>query len=154
MVNNHRSGLALIDVIIGSAMLAVGLAVVISMSSRSLVHQGNAERQITASWLADELLTMVLVVGPDEYAKSYPDSGRFESPFQEFVYEIEFEDDSLYLPVKSTATIFWDVSGNEHTITVETLIARRQGEPVDRMPVEVVDREARYWEEIESRANE
>ena len=79
MVNKHRNGLALIDVIIGSAMLAVGLAVVISMSSRSLVRQGNAERQITASWLADELLTMVLVVGPDEYAKSYPNSGQFES---------------------------------------------------------------------------
>ena len=66
ITNAHHRGLALIDVIIGSSMLAIGLAVIISMSSRSLIRQGDAERQITASWLADELLTMALVVGPDE----------------------------------------------------------------------------------------
>jgi hypothetical protein len=154
MVKRTRHGLALIDVIIGSAMLVVGLAVVISMSSRSLIRQGNAERQITASWLADELLTMALIVGPDEYGKVYPNSGRFDPPFEEFGYEIDLDEDSFYMPVKSTATVFWEVSGNERSITIETLIARRQGEPIDRLPVEPIDREARYWEEIEARANE
>ena len=153
MVKKHRKGLALIDVIIGSTMLAIGLAVVISMSSRSLVRQSNAEKQVTASWLADELLTMVLVVGPDEYAKTYPKTSRFEPPFEEFRYEIEIEDESFYMPLKSTATIFWDVAGIEHNVTIETMIARRHGDPVDRLPVEEVDREARYWEEIEARAN-
>ncbi len=152
MVN--RKGLALIDVIIGSAMLAIGLAVVISMSSRSLVRQGIAERQITASWLADELLSMILVVGPDEYAKSYPDSGRFDPPFQEFEYELEFEEDSDYSPVRSIATIYWYISANEHYISMETMIARRLGETVDRLPVEPIDREARYWEEIEARESQ
>lgn len=154
MVNKHRKGLALIDVIIGSTMLAIGLGVVISMSSRSLVSQGNAERQITASWLADELLTMALIVGPDEYAKTYPKSGTFESPFQEFTYEIEFEEDSFYMPLLTTATIFWEVSETERSISVETLIARRHGEIQDRLPVEPIDREARYWDEIEARESQ
>ena len=151
MVMKHRKGLALIDVIIGSSMLAIGLAVVISMSSRSLIHQGNAERQITASWLADELLSMALVVGPDEYAKVYPKSGQFDPPFDGFTYEIELEDDSLYLPVKAIATVFWKAAGNQHHVEIKTFIARRHGTPVDRIPVESVDREARYWEEIEAR---
>ncbi len=146
----HR-GLALIDVIIGSSMLAIGLAVIISMSSRSLIRQGDAERQITASWLADELLTMALVVGPDEYAKAYPKSGRFDPPFNNFTYEIELEDSSFYLPVQANATIFWEVSGTEHFVEIETLISRRHGDAVDRLPVEPVDREARYWDEIEGR---
>ena len=154
MVNKHRKGLALIDVIIGSTMLAIGLGVVISMSSRSLVSQGNAERQITASWLADELLTMALIVGPDEYAKTYPKSGTFESPFQEFAYEIEFEEDSFYMPLLTTATIFWEVSETERSISIETLIARRHGEIQDRLPVEPIDREARYWDEIEARESQ
>jgi hypothetical protein len=154
MVNKHRKGLALIDVIIGSVMLAVGLAVVISMSSRSLLRQSNAERQITASWLADELLTMALVVGPDEYVKIYPDSGKFDPPYEEYSYEIQLGDDSLYEPVQTTATIFWDIYGTTHSISVETLIARRHGEPVDRLPAETIDRDARYWEEIEKRENQ
>jgi hypothetical protein len=121
------------------------------MSSRSLIRQGDAERQITASWLADELLTMALVVGPDEYAKAYPKSGRFDPPFNNFTYEIELEDESLYLPVKAIATVFWEVSKTEHFVEIETLIARRHGDSVDRLPVEPVDREARYWDEIEAR---
>ncbi len=154
MVNQNRRGVALIDVIIGSVMLAVGLAVVISMSSRSLLRQANAERQITASWLADELLTMALVVGPDEYAKTYPDSGRFDPPFEEFTFEINLKDEFIYMPFQATATISWETSGNTRSVSVETLLARRHGEPVDRFPVEAVDREARYWEEIEARESQ
>ena len=151
MVN--RKGLALIDVIIGSAMLAVGLAIVISMSSRSLARQSNAEKQITASWLADELLTMILVVGPDEYAKAYPVIGRFEAPFDTFSYDIEFEDEAEYMPLQVVTTIKWDTMGVEHHIDMETMIARRFGEPLERIPAEPVNREERYWDEIEARSN-
>ena len=151
MVNSRRNGLALVDVIIGSSMLAIGLAVVISMSSRSLIRQRNAEMQITASWLADELLATVLVVGPDEYEKTYPKSDHFDPPFEEFWYEIDLSDDAFYLPVETSATIFWSVGSSEHSLSIETLIARRHGEPVDRLPVEAVDREQRYWEAIEAR---
>ncbi|HIN09425.1 MAG TPA: hypothetical protein EYM64_02490 [Phycisphaerales bacterium] len=151
MVRNRR-GLALLDVIVGSAMLAVGLAVVISMSSRSLVRQVNAEQQITASWLADETLAMILIVGPDEYAKTYPDRGRFEPPFESFYFEIEIEDESLYMPVKAVATISWDAVGGSHSIHMETMIARRHGDLVARIPAEPVNREERYWDAIDARA--
>jgi Tfp pilus assembly protein PilV len=151
MVRNRR-GLALLDVIVGSAMLAVGLAVVISMSSRSLVRQVNAEQQITASWLADETLAMILIVGPDEYAKTYPDRGRFDPPFESFYFEIEIEDESLYMPVKAVATVSWDAVGGSHSIHMETMIARRHGDLVARIPAEPVNREERYWDAIDARA--
>jgi len=151
MVKQRRHGLALIDVIIGSVMLAVGLAIVISMSSRSLLRQGDAERQITASWLADEIFAMILVVGPEEYEKTYPDSGEFEQPFKQFSYQIEIEEGATYYsPVDAQVTIFWDVAGNKHNVKMETKIARRHGEEQDRAPAEPIDREARYWEEIEA----
>ncbi|MAI67859.1 MAG: hypothetical protein CMJ26_08295 [Phycisphaerae bacterium] len=147
----QRNGFALLDVIIGSAMLAVGLAVVISISSRSLTRQTNAEKQITASWLADELISMVLIVGPDEYEKAYPKTDQFDPPFQDFSYEIALDGDSEYLPVHAIVTVFWVVGGGEKSLAIETEIARVHGEPVDRSPAEPVDREARYWEDIEAR---
>lgn len=152
MVKMQR-GLALIDVIIGSAMLAVGLAVVISMSSRSLSRQVNAEQQITASWLADEILSMILVVGPDEYAKTYPDQGRFEPPFESFYFSLEIEDESLYMPLKAISTISWDAVGGSRSIQMETMIARRHGEEIARIPAEPVNREERYWDAIDARAS-
>ena len=149
-----RRGIALIDVIIGSVMLSVGLAVVISMSSRSLSRQSNAERQITASWLADEILSMVLIVGPDEYVKIYPARGKFDPPFDEFAYEIEIEDNSQFMPLDVMATISWDVAGTTRSIAIETMIARRHGEPVARTPAEPVNREERYWQAIEARESQ
>ena len=150
MVRN-RHGFALIDVIIGSAMLAICLSVVISMSSRSLSRQSNAQRQITASWLADELLAMALVVGPEEYAKSYPRLGRFEPPFDEFTFDLALEDNSLYLPIRAVATVSWEAVSGMHSVEIETMISRLHGEPVPRVPAEPVDREERYWEAIEAR---
>jgi|TARA_B100000959_G_scaffold221818_1_gene234656 Tfp pilus assembly protein PilV len=144
----HRKGFALVDVIVGSTMLAIGLAVVISISSRSLTRQSYAEQQITASWLADELLSMALVVGPDEYEKYYPNSDRFDPPFDSFSYEITFDGDSEYYPVHTVATIYWGSKG-QHLLQLETDIARVHGEPVERLPAEEIDREARYWEGIE-----
>ena len=38
-----------------------------------------------------------------------------------------------------------------HQVLIETLIAKRHGDPVPRVPAEPVDRAARYWEEIEQR---
>ena len=147
----QRKGFALLDVIIGSAMLAVGLAVVISISSRSLTRQANAEQQIIAAWLADELISMALVVGPDEYEKAFPKSDSFDPPFAQFSYDISFDGDSEYLPVHTVVKVFWDSAGAEHSINLETEIARLHGEKADRIPAEAVDREARYWEKVESR---
>ena len=151
MVMSRRQGFALMDVIIGVAILGIGLGVVISMSSQSLARQVEGEKQITASWLADELLTMVLVEGPDIYEKVHPARGTCEPPFDDFTYEIELEDDGELLPVHAIATISWDAVGGKHSSSIETYIARQFGEPVPRIPAEPVDREARYWEEIEQR---
>tara|TARA_B110000116_G_C16462858_1_gene414537 strand:+ start:95 stop:553 length:459 start_codon:yes stop_codon:yes gene_type:complete len=147
----RRHGFALMDVIVGAAILGIGLTVVISMSSRSITRQTAAEKQITASWLADEILSMVLVEGPDIYEKVHPPRGTCEPPFENFSYEIELEDDGELFPVHAIATISWDAIGGRHSSVIETYIARRFGEPVPRVPAEAVDREARYWEEMETR---
>lgn len=147
----RRHGFALMDVIVGAAILGIGLTVVISMSSRSITRQTAAEKQITASWLADEILSMVLVEGPDIYEKVHPPRGTCEPPFENFSYEIELEDDGELFPVHAIATISWDAIGGRHSSVIETYIARRFGEPVPRVPAEPVDREARYWEEMETR---
>jgi len=146
----RRHGFALMDVIVGAAILGIGLTVVISMSSRSITRQTAAEKQITASWLADEILSMVLVEGPDIYEKVHPPRGTCEPPFENFSYEIELEDDGELFPVHAIATISWDAIGGRHSSVIETYIARRFGEPVPRVPAEPVDREARYWEEMET----
>lgn len=146
--SRSRRGIALLDAIVGGVMLGIGLTVVLTVASRSLADQADAEKRITASWLADELLSMVLVEGPAAYPQLYDMSGFFDDPFGEFSYEIDIDDRGIGEPYYITAFVRWEVSRGTHEVRVETLIAQRQGEPIQpREPLEPVDRESRYFED-------
>jgi general secretion pathway protein I len=140
-------GFSLVDVMIGSVMLAIGLAVIISLNSRSLANQVEGERQLTASWLADELLSMVMVDGPVDFPKLNDVSGQFEEPFEDFRYDVDIEDKGISEPFLVTALVKWDGAGGERKVQVQTLIAERGGEPGEpRAPAEMIDREERWME--------
>lgn len=142
-----RRGMALIDVIIGGVMLAVGLAVVISMATRSMAMQTNGEKRMVAAWLADEKLSMIAVEGPDVYPDLYDLNGWFEQPFEEFQYELNIQEQGVREPYRVTATIRWPSGANMDAITIETLIARRLGDPFQpREPLEMIDRDGRWYE--------
>lgn len=143
--SGRRRGVALIDVIIGSVILAIGLAVVITISTRSLRRQTDGEKQLTASWLADELLNMVLVEGPVDYPKLHDVSDRFLYPFEEFSYDVAIEDLGPEQPFLVTATVYWDGASSERQIQVQTSISERGGDPYQpRIPLAPVDRDARW----------
>lgn len=142
---HHRRGFALIDVIIGGMMLAIGLAVVISMATRSLQTQTDGEKRLIAAWLADELLNMVLVEGPVDYPRKHDTSGRFEWPFEEFTFEVSIENQGPRQPYFVTATVGWEGPRTMRSVEVQTLIAERYEAPDEpREPFERVDRDARW----------
>ena len=143
-----RRGIALLDVIIGAVMLGVGLAVVVSLSSRSLAVQTDGEKRMVAGWLADELLTMVLVEGPVEYGKQYDTSGRFYEPFEDYFYELDIRETGVGQPYRVIATVGWYTSTYDgENVSIETYIAPRLGDPEQpRTPREFVDREQIHYE--------
>ncbi len=143
---SNRRGVALMDAILGGVMLGIGLAVILSLASRSVASQAHGAKQITAAWLADDLLSMVLVEGPIEYPQLYATHGRFESPFEDYEFNVDIEDIGLRLPFRVTATVRWPHGGEYRDVRVQTYIAERLGDPLQpRAPVEPVDRLGRYY---------
>lgn len=143
-----RRGFALIDVIVGGVMIGIGVAAMITITSRALTSQTEGEQILVASWLADELLNMVLVEGPVEYPKIHDTIGRFEEPFASFEYEVDIQDLGPRQPFRVIAYIRWPKMRGMREIAVETLIAVRLGEElVPRMPIDILDREARYFDD-------
>jgi len=147
-----RRGVILLDVLVASLILAIGLAVTMSLASQSLIGQGISERRITASWLADGLLGMVMSEGPRRYSMRQPSEGRFEAPFDDYDYELTIRSRGDWVPYEVTATVSWIDRGGPMQVHVQTLAAPRQGEEDDWSnwrPEEPLDREARTWEEEE-----
>lgn len=142
-----RRGVALLEVVIAGVLLGVGLAVILSLVSRSLASQSEGERQLTASWLVDELLSMVLVEGPFQYPRLYDTSGRFAAPFENFTYDLIIEDQGVYEPFRVTATVRWPQGRGMREVSAQTLMADRGLEPEQREPAEAVDRMDRWYGE-------
>ena len=136
------------DVILGSLMLGIGLTVIVSLASRSISLQARAQRQLTAAWLVDELLAMVLVEGPVNYPKLHATDGRFDFPFEDYEYEVQIDDIGLRQPFRVTAFVRWPHGRDFRHVEAQTYIAQRLGDPNQvRMPLEPIDRIGRYYDE-------
>ncbi len=146
-----RRGIALIDAVAGGLILAVGLSVVISMVSRALKAHRDGEKQMVAAWLADVKLNMILMEGPDVFPKLHDTSGRYAAPFENFAYEVVFDNPGDFEPYAVTVLIDWgdgNMQDGDDQIAIDTIIARRFGDEVQlREPAEPIDREARYFPE-------
>ncbi len=148
-MTRRRRGVVLMDVILAGVMLGVGLAVMLSLASRSVALQAEGQKQVVAAWLADELLSMVLVEGPVVYPQLYPTHGRFEPPFEDYEYELDIEDIGLREPMRVTAAVRWAHGRELRQVVAQTYIAERQQEdPLElRAPLEPIDRLGRYYED-------
>jgi hypothetical protein len=143
----RRRGIALIDAIVGGVMLGSGLAVLLTIMARSMNGQITGERRVTAAWLADEMLSLVLVEGPVEFPRVRDTEGRFAAPFEEFIYQIELEDAGRGNPHQVTCWVRWTDRPTD-VVVVQTLIAPRLGDPDQpRMPSERLDRDERNFGE-------
>jgi hypothetical protein len=138
---------ALLDVMVGGIMLGVGLAIIMSVTSRALSRQTDGEKRLVAAWLADELLNMVLMETPKEYPHQQDTSGRFKAPFEDFAFEVDIEDQGLGMPYQVTAIIRWPARRPINEIAVQGLISQPKGEQPPREPLEPIDRDARYFDE-------
>jgi Tfp pilus assembly protein PilV len=155
-----RRGMVMLDVIVGGVILGIGIAVIMSLASRSLSAQTEGERRMQAAWLADELLNMVLVEGPKDYEKLYSTHGDFDVPFENFAYEVEIDDLDRGLLYDVTATVAWgDMESQRQRVVVQAYIAQRQYGDLEgaaleiveeRKPLSPLDRDERWYGEDET----
>lgn len=146
-------GFALIDVMVGGILLAIGLTAILTLASRALSLQQRGEREIVASTLLDLTLSTVLAEGPSDYAKIHPVSAAFPDPFGEWEYDVELEDGASGVPYRVVASVRHVPTGGRWSC--ETLVAMKpkpigaEEEP-PRFPNVPIDREARYLEQEEA----
>ena len=141
----RRPGFALLDVVIAGVILAIGLATIFSITSKSLALQRDGEVRVMAAGMLDNLLSEVLLEGPADYPNLHSSSGRGEFPYEEFDFQVRISDPGVGEPYRVLATVTHETG---RSFVCETLIAGKLGEEPDpiRLPQEPIDREARYEE--------
>lgn len=152
-LRRSRRGFALIDVIVGGVLLAVGLAAILALGARSMNLHQRGEREVIAAALLDDLLGTVLAEGPKDFPDLHEMRGRCDPPYDDFEFVVEIDDGGSGVPYKVAATVQHIASGD--TWTIETLIAEKLGDEPnpERAPVEPIDREQRYSDQEEAERN-
>lgn len=147
MVMQHtKCGFALVDAVVGGALLSIALVVILGIAARCVDAQRQGQRMADVAMLADGLLHEVAALGPDVYLKQAPEDGYFEPPFEQYSYELQVEDQGVGRPYRVSARIKWMGISGEQSELVETLLAARQiqGRDIEdassREPDEAVDR--------------
>jgi len=132
---------ALVDVIVATILLGVGLAVIIGLSGRAVSAQQQGDEIATAAMLADEQLHLVLARGPDDYARRFATDGACDEPFSNYHYALTFTGGSSDGdPFRVLATITWLSSSGQRNVEVETLMATRDPGPDGEMdPIRAPD---------------
>lgn len=123
-----RRGVVIIEALVGGAILAAGLAVLISLAGHALAMQQLGEERIVAASLVDELLSSVLRDGPLEYPRKNNTEGAFAPPFERFTYFVDIKDQGEIDPFHVTATVRWFSHGYWREATVQTFISQPRGD--------------------------
>jgi len=95
--------------------------------------------------MMDNLLSMVLLEGPQDFPDLHSMSGQGEFPYEQFEFRVNIEDPGEGEPY-AVAVEVTHLTGRSYRC--ETLIAAKLGEEPDpiRYPEEPIDREGRYEE--------
>ena len=137
-----RRGFALIDAILGGALLALGLASVVTLSQRSLAMLQRGEHEAMAAAMLDELLAQVVVEGPARYAENREASGRLTAPWPDWEYAVE-SDSGGEGDAWNVLAVVRDPTGVEYRCATRVAPQSEDAEPVERAPEKPIDRPAR-----------
>jgi hypothetical protein len=118
----------IIEALVGGMILAVGLAVLISLASHALAMQQLGEERLVAASLVDELLSGVLADGPLDYPRKNKTEGVFAAPFEGYSYTVDIKDQGEIDPFVVTATVRWFAHGYWRDVTIQTYISQPRGD--------------------------
>jgi hypothetical protein len=143
MVRSAPRGFALVDAILGGALLALGLAGLVALSQRSLAMLQRGEREAMAAAMLDELLAQVVVEGPGRHAEVRVSSGRLQPPWPDWEFGVEITAGGEGDPHDVLAWVR-DPTGVEHRCATRVAPEPEDLEPEERAPTTEIDRAGRH----------
>lgn len=136
-----RPGFALLDAIIGGALLALGLASIVTLSQRSLAMLQRGEREALAAAMLDELLSQVVTEGPGAFSRVRQPSGLMPEPWPNWEYSVQIDAGGEGDAYDVLATVR-DPTGAEYRCATRVAPHDDQSLPPDRAPLTPIDRAA------------
>lgn len=126
-IENRQSGkgFSLVEMIVASTILSMGVITVSAMSTRTLSRvRLNREREV--AWdLMDRQLTMIEYVGVDNFLRQGTLEGKFNAVknMPEYTWQIQLKEHEIAGLIRVYAAVYWGQDNHRRQITAQTVMS-------------------------------
>ena len=111
---NRDRGFTLLEVMIALAIVGIALITLLSLGNRSIGVNGRLQKITQATLLAQEKMGETEAAADRKVLKFENDKGTFDTPYDEFRWELSFADTPLTQVRQVTVRVLWgDEKKNE-----------------------------------------
>lgn len=116
------NGMALVEVLVASVILGVGVSGLMFAASLSLRNQGRSEQRLAATYFAQEKLAEVETVGPRVWSLGRPTQGTESRGDTGYEWKLQIDPQSIGELFRVKVTVGWQSAGGTGSVELETLL--------------------------------
>lgn len=115
-----RSGMTLIEVLVASVLLGVGVVGLLSTATLALRNQQRTEQRATALYLAQERLAEVELVGPSVWTLGHPAKGTQSQGGVDYEWTVRIDPLAVGELFSVLVDVRWATPGGGGNVSLET----------------------------------
>ncbi len=114
---SERKGFTLLEVIIALAVVSISLVTLLGLSNRCIQVHHKLQKVTAATLLAQQQMNLFEAEAESGTLSFVAQNGRFEDPFEQFLWTTRYEDTLLEAVKMITVSVSWE--GKEKTSSVD-----------------------------------
>ena len=122
-----NKGFSLLEVMIALAIVAIALVTLLGLSNRTILVQDRVQKLTRATLLAQQLMSEqeLRPVAEQTWA---PQEDVFEAPFEEFHWQISYQDTLINQVKQVTVTVLWGPAEQNELVELVSFLPQGAGQ--------------------------
>ncbi len=122
-VRRCNKGFSLLEVMIALAIVSIALVTLLGLSNRTILVQDRVQKLTRATLLAQQLMNERELKAPAQQNWD-PQDDSFEPPFEEFRWQISYQDTLLTQVKQVTVTVLWGAAEKNEMVELVSFLPR------------------------------
>ena len=118
-------GFSLLEVMIALAIVAIALVSLLGLSNRSLLLQNKIENLTRATLLAQQIISEQKLDRSKTAATWAPQADSFVAPFEDFHWQISYQDTLISRVKQITVTVTWGAETGSEQVQIVSFVPDR-----------------------------
>lgn len=122
-----NKGFSLLEVMIALAIVSIALVTLLGLSNRTILVQEQVQKLTRATLLAQQLMSEQELRTPQQQSWE-AEEDIFSAPFEEFRWQISYQDTLISKVKQVTVTVFWGAAEKNEMVELVSFLPQETGQ--------------------------